>query len=201
MWLTRSKRLIGLLLLPGALFYVLYTYLVYLLAMPLNGFYLIYPSLIALTLYSLIGILSSIDSEVLRKKLMGRVWERVTGGVLTLFGVLFLVRVIFILAKAFIDKYPIEGVDVALLASDFFAAPIMFFGGVLLIRRRPFGYLAGLGLLFQACMLFIGLIAVLSLQPLIIGGEFMLVDIIVVALMGFVCFIPFALFVRGVLSI
>ena len=61
------------------------------------------------------------------------------------------------------------------------------------------GYVGGTGLLFQASMLFIGLIAVLILQPFFSDAPFLPVDVLVVFLMGLICFIPFALFVRGVI--
>lgn len=70
----------------------------------------------------------------------------------------------------------------------------------LLWRREAFGYVAGLGLLFQASMLFIVLIVILVLQPLLIDADFLLIDTIVVVVMGMICFVPFALFVRGVMS-
>jgi hypothetical protein len=46
-------------------------------------------------------------------------------------------------------------------------------------------------------MLFIGLIVVLMLRPFIAAAQFVLSDVLVVFVMGMVCFIPFALFVRG----
>jgi hypothetical protein len=49
-------------------------------------------------------------------------------------------------------------------------------------------------------MLFIGLIMFLLLQPVLTDAPFVLVDIIVVFIMGLICFIPFGLFVRGVVS-
>jgi hypothetical protein len=59
---------------------------------------------------------------------------------------------------------------------------------------------AGLGLLFQGSMLFIGLIIFLLLQPLLTSAPFSIVDVIVVLVMGLICFIPFGLFVRGVVA-
>jgi len=49
-------------------------------------------------------------------------------------------------------------------------------------------------------MLFIGLIMFLLLQPVLTDAPFVLVDIIVVFIMGLICFIPFGLFVREVAS-
>lgn len=71
---------------------------------------------------------------------------------------------------------------------------------MLLWRREPFGYVTGLGLLFQASMLFVGLIIILILRPVTIGAQFVLSDVLVVLVMGLVCFVPFALFVRGAAS-
>ena len=75
----------------------------------------------------------------------------------------------------------------------------MVVGGVLLWRRKAFGYVVALGLLFQASMLFIGLIVFLLVQPFLTAAPFALVDIVVVSILGMICFVPFALFVRGVL--
>jgi hypothetical protein len=49
-------------------------------------------------------------------------------------------------------------------------------------------------------MLFIGLIIFLLLQPFLTTAPFVLVDVVVIFIMGMICFIPFALFVRGVVS-
>ena len=66
--------------------------------------------------------------------------------------------------------------------------------------RKPLGYAAGLGLLFQACMLFIGLIAFLMLQPLMTTAEFDLASVLVVAGMSLVAIVPFVLYLRGVMK-
>jgi hypothetical protein len=73
-------------------------------------------------------------------------------------------------------------------------------GGALLWRRQALGYVAGAGLLFQASMLFIGLIVFLLLQPALTGAPFALADVVVIAIFGLVCFVPFALFTRGLVK-
>lgn len=60
--------------------------------------------------------------------------------------------------------------------------------------------MAGLGMLFQGSMLFIALITFLLLQPFLTMTPFAIADIAVISTMGLLCFIPFALFVRGVLA-
>jgi hypothetical protein len=199
-WLARRGRLVGLLLWPGALFYVFYSYLVYVLSMPLGVPYMLHLTLVALSAYTMIGLVASIEGTAVRRRLAGAVSERAGGGVLVGLGLLILVRVIVVVAAALTSRTPVAEVELALHVSDFMLAPAWIIGGVLLWRRETLGYVSGLGLLFQGSMLFIGLIAVLILQPLMIAAPFPLTDVLVVFVMGMVCFIPFALFVRGAAS-
>jgi hypothetical protein len=57
-----------------------------------------------------------------------------------------------------------------------------------------------MGLLFQASMLFIALIAFMLLQPYVSGETFTPQDILMVLVMALVCFIPFGLYLRGIIS-
>ena len=68
---------------------------------------------------------------------------------------------------------------------------------MLLWRRSPLGYVIGLGLLFQASMLFVGLIVLILLQTLTTGTHFRSADSLAVLGMGLVCFIAFGLFLRA----
>ena len=198
MWLTRRGKLIGLLFWPGALFFVLYNYIIYVFAMPLNLAFVLHLVLLMLSVYTLIGLLTSIDGKVVQQRLSGAVPERLAGGVLAGLGLLIFLLVIGAIVNALINHTPIAETELALHTADFLIAPAWIVCGVLLWQRRAFGYVAGLGLLFQASMLFIGLIIVLLLQPFMTAAPFSLVDVVVTFVMGMVCFIPFALFIRGV---
>lgn len=200
MGLARRGKLVGLLLWPGALFFVLYTYVVYLFAVPFNVAFLLHLTLVILSLYSLIGLLASLDGEAVHRRLAGAVPERAAGGILAGLGILFLVRVVGVLASALIQQTSIASTELAPHIGDALAAPALAIGGVLLWRRAPFGYVAGLGLLFQASMLFIGLIIFLLVQPLVTAVPLALIDIVVVSILSLICLVPLALFVRGVAS-
>ena len=200
MWLAWRGKLIGVLLWSGALFFVLYNYLVYVFAMPFNVAYLLHLTLVTLCVYTIIGLVASIDGKVVQQRLTGAVPERLAGGVLTGLGLLFFLRVVGVLVNALISQTPITETELALHIADFLIVPAWVIGGVLLWRCKEFGYVIGLGLLFQASMLFIGLIVFLLLQPFLTSAQFVLVDVVVIFSMGLVCFIPFALFVRGVVS-
>jgi hypothetical protein len=47
-------------------------------------------------------------------------------------------------------------------------------------------------------MLFIALIVYLILQPVLTGAKCSVIDVTVIFVMGLICFIPFVLFLRGV---
>jgi len=200
MWLAWRGKLIGLLFWLGALFFVLYNYIVYVFAMPLNVAFLLHLALVTLSVYTLIGLVASIDGKAVQQRLTGAVPERLAGGVLTGLGLLFFLRVIGVIVNALTSQTPIAETELALHTSDFLITPAWVIDGVLLWRRKEFGYVAGLGLLFQASMLFIGLIIFLLLQPFLTTAPFVLVDVVVIFTMGLICFIPFAFFVRGVVS-
>ncbi|NOR88915.1 MAG: hypothetical protein GQ524_01555 [Anaerolineales bacterium] len=200
MWLTRRGKLIGLLFWPGALFFVLYNYIVYVFAMPLSLAFLAHLALVMLSVYTLIGLLTSIDGKDVQQQLTGAVPERLAGGVLAGLGLLFFLLVIGAIVQALISQTALAETELALHVADFLITPAWVVCGVLLWQRKAFGYVAGLGLLFQASMLFIGLIIVLLLQPFLTAAPFSLVDVVVIFAMGLICFIPFALFIRGVVS-
>jgi hypothetical protein len=200
LWLTRRGKLVGLLCWPGALVFVLYTFLVYLLALPISTAFLLHLALVAFSLYTLVALLAGIDGQAIRQTLSGAVAEKAAGIILAALGLLFFLRIIALVIGALINRAPLTDMEFALNTTDFLVAPAWMIGGFLLWRRKEFGYVAGLGLLFQGSMLFIGLIIFLLLQPVLTGAPFPLVDVIVVFILGFICFVPFVLFLRGVIS-
>jgi len=197
MRLSKRGKLVGLLLLPGALFFVLYNYLTYSLAMPPSLIFIIYPFLVMLSLYALFDLLLKIDGIKLMHHLAGHISERFSGGVLVGLGLLFFLRAASILFSALTGQSAIPKTEFALNTTDFLTSPIWIICGVLLWKNKEFGYVTGLGMLFQGSMLFIGLIILMLIQPLLTAASFPLIDIVVVFLMGMVCFIPFVLFLRG----
>ena len=200
MWLARRGKLIGLLCWPGALFFVLHNFSVYLFAMPLNVAFLLHLALVGLSVYTIIDLVAVIDGKAVQQRLTGAVPERAAGGILAGLGLLFFLRVIVVLVNAIVNQTPIAEVELALHVTDFLFSPTWVIGGVLLWRRKDFGYVTGLGLLFNASMLFIGLIIFLLLQPFLTAAPFVLGDVVVIFVMGLICFIPFLLFVRGVVT-
>ena len=200
MWLTRRGSLVGLLFWPGALLYVLYNYIAYLFGMPFSTVSFVYLAIILLSAYILFDLLRSIDQQAVQERLSGAVPVKFAGWVLVLFGVFFFFRAVAMFVQPLTQQTTLPVSEVGVLIADLVLSIFWFAGGFLLLRRMPLGYVTGLGLLFSGSMLFIGLIIFLLLQPVLTGAAFQLVDVLVVLVMGMICFIPFFLFLRGTLS-
>ena len=200
LWLTWRGKLVGLLLWPGALLYILYNSIAYLFGVPFSGISLLYLALVLLSACTIFVLLRSIDRKSVQRQLTGAVPVRTAGWVLVVFGVLFFFRAIGMIAQAFTNRTTLLDTETGVLTADLVISTLWTAGGLLLLRRKPLGYASGLGLLFAVNMLFLGLILFLLLQPLFTAAPFVLVDVIVVLIMGMICFIPFVLFLRGTLS-
>ncbi len=201
LWLVRRGAWIGLLYWPGAVLYVLYNSTAYLTGMPFGLLPIFNLAIILLSAYILSTFLKGIDGEILQSELSGQVYEKIGGWVLVVFGVLFIGRAMAAIAEMIAGGSIGLVPDLGVLSADLVLSICWIFGGAALVRRRPVGYASGLGLLFAGSMLFVGLIVFLLLQPLITEAAFVLTDVIVVAVMGLVCFIPTGLYARGVLRI
>lgn len=199
-FLAMRSKLVGLLFWPGALLFVVYNYLIYVLAMPLNWIFLLYLTLVVSSVYTIIFLAKRIDATKIQQQLTGVVHERISGAILVAMGILFMLQAGGAMINAFINQIQVTGIDFAVHIADFSISPVLVIGGLLLYQRKEFGYASGLGLLFQASTLFIGLIAFMIIQPLLTQTPFLTVDILVVFIMGLICFIPLTLYIRGVIS-
>jgi len=196
MWLSWRGKLIGLLCWPGALLYILYNYLAYLFGIPIGWTTVAYLALVLLSAYSLFKLLRSIDHKSVQRQLSGTVPVKTGGWFLVIFGALFIFRAIGMIVQENI----LPAYEIGTLIADVVISVLWIACGILLLRHKAFGYVSGLGLLFVASTLFIGLILFLILQPVLTNTPFAWTDVIIVSIMGLVCFIPTWLFMRGVIS-
>lgn len=196
LWSAQRGRLVGLLLWPGALLYVAYNAIAYIFGRPFDAFAIAYGALVLLSAIIIADLVRNTDAQAVQAQLADAVPEKTTGGVLLLFGILFLFRAISLLAGG--GSLPLSEIGVSI--ADLVLSLLWIAGGVLLIRKKALGYASGLALLFAASMLFVGLIIFLLLRPLLSEIPFDAVELITVAIMGLVCFIPFGLFSRGLMA-
>jgi hypothetical protein len=115
-------------------------------------------------------------------------------------GILVVALFVGLAAGALVNGTEVHDTELAVRVADCMVAPAWIVGGILLWRHKPLGYISGAGMLFQGSLLFVGVIAIVLLQPFLTGVPVAWMDVIVLALMGLICFVPFGLFVRGVVS-
>jgi hypothetical protein len=199
-WLARNGRLVGLLCWPGALLYVFYNYTAYVFGRPFDWLTFVYLAIVLLSAYAIVDLLKNVDQKAVQAQLSDAVPHKTAGWVLVVFGVLFLFRAVGVMAQASMSQATLPISDVGVLTADVVVSLFWTAGGVLLLRRMPLGYASGLGLLFGASLLFAGLIMFFLLQPLLTDAPFALTDLIVIALMSLICFVPTWLFARGVMG-
>jgi hypothetical protein len=201
MWLARRGRLAGLLLWPGALLYVLYNYIAYVIGMPLGWISLVYLALVLLSAYVIIFLLRAIDKSSVQQQIAGFVPVKLSGWVLVLLGCLFFLRALSLIIQASKGQMILPMSGLGVLVADIILSACWIVGGVLLLLHKPLGYASGLGLLFSGSMLFIALILFLMLGPLLTEAPFAPADVMMVFSLGMISFLPFFLFLRGVISI
>jgi hypothetical protein len=198
-WLFHRGELIGLLIWPGALLYVLYNYIAYIFGIPFCLITVAYLAIVIFSSFGIFDLLKNMDHTAIKQQLADVVPVKTAGWILVLFGCAFFFRAIGEFAAASASQMSLASSDIGVLIADLVISPAWIIGGALLLRRKPLGYVSGLGLLFFASMLFIGLILFLLLNPILTDAPFVLTDVIVILIMGMVFFIPTWLYARGVL--
>lgn len=199
-WLTRRARPAGLLLWPGALCFLLYNCVAYLVALPLGWRWSAQLAAAALCLITIPALVGRVDAAATLRGFADRVPVRTTAGILAGLGALFLVRAAVILAGVVTGGQQATPAEVGTAVADLLITPTWVACGVLLWRRRPAGFAVALGVLGQASMLFVGLVAFLLLQPALTSVALVPSAVVVVAVMALPCLVPFALFLRAALT-
>jgi hypothetical protein len=201
MWLARRGKWVGLLCWPGALLYILYSYITNLVGVPFGVLFLPYLLLVTLSAYTTIRLVASIDGEAVRRRLTGVVPARTAGGILVgltgLFVVINIANIVTTLANQPASTPDLMPVWIA----DFLTVvPTCLVGGVLLWRRKALGYVAGAGLLLQYGLLFFALLPVMVFPALYNASAIDGVGIALMLVCGSICLLLLALFVRSAMS-
>jgi hypothetical protein len=191
MWLTKKKRAIGLFCWSGALLFVIYNHIAYLISV--NHFYsYIFNSLILITAAaSLLFLTRSLYSENIYNRLKEIVPRKTFGSIILVLGFLFVFRAIFLLVKHYTGMQLLTSPEVGVNFSDFIVCFLWIIAGILILNRKRLGYAFIIGLYFQSSLLFLGLIIFLLLKPLVLYTPFSAIDVGVVAIMSMICIVPF----------
>ena len=200
-WLARRGRLLGLLFWPGMLLYVLYIYVSYAIGVPFGVLFLVYVALVALSAYTTIGVVASIDGAAVRQRLAGAVPARAAGGILVVLAVLFTLMNVSEIVTALPNPTSDDLLTLPVwIADSAVLAPAWLIGGLLLWQRRALGYVAGAGLLLLGSLLFLGVIVTLVFPAFYDATPVDGASVVFILIMGLICFIPLALYVRGIVK-
>jgi hypothetical protein len=146
----------------------------------------------------LIGLVASIDGELVRQRLTGAVPARASGGILTSLALLIIVRQIAVILTALTSQTLVDTAELSSWIADFtLAIPLLLVSGILLWRRQALGYVAGAGLLLAYGVLALSLIPFFVLQARHTASPVDVAGIVAVLVMAALCFVPFAFFARG----
>jgi hypothetical protein len=178
---------------------MLYTYAIYLVGAPFGPLFLAYVALIALSAFTIVSLLASIDADAVGRRLSGVVLARTVGGLLVGVAALTLAQdASGAIATALAGGAQVEPLARRVWTVDLaLEVPILLAGGVLLWRQAPVGYAAAPGLLLQLGLTPIAFATILAIQPLVSGAPFDVGAIVGILVFAVVPFAPLALFARG----
>ena len=159
MWVTRRGSVRGLLIWIGVLFYLAYSYLYYPLSPEFNVLYLAYIAIVAMSGYGLLYLLLGIDPEAVRLRFSERTPTRLLGGFMVVMGALFAIKWVTTIVSNLSTGTTPTHVDLTVWPLDLIVAlPALFWGGVWLWRRQPWGYVVAALLLLKMALLGVTLV-------------------------------------------
>jgi hypothetical protein len=143
MWLTARGSLRGLLLWAGVLFWVAYYYFFYVVG-GFNALFLAYIAMVSASLYGLLSLLFAIEPDAFKARFDASVPARLIGGFTMAVALLFaLMWGAMVLASLADGTRPPEVNREVVIIDLTVMLPLLFFGGLRLWRRAPWGYVLG----------------------------------------------------------
>lgn len=171
LYLSRKGLLKGRLLLTGTLGYFLYTYASYAFLSMYNSFFLIYVLLMSLSFFAFTLSLMSYDIPNLPKQFKERLPVTLIGGFLIVVSIVFGMMWLGKIVPSLMDNTPPAGIEhystLVIQALDLgFVIPIGVLAGIMLLKRKPFGYLISSIIVIKEITLLTALTAMIILQIL-----------------------------------
>lgn len=143
MWLTVRSSTRGLLLWAGALLWTVYFYFFYVVG-GFNALFLAYIGIVSASLFGLLSLLFSVDPKALKARFDAHTPVRLIGGFLTSIAILFAIMWVgMILASLASGTRPEEVTREVVIIDLAMMLPLLFYGGLRLWRRAPWGYVLG----------------------------------------------------------
>jgi hypothetical protein len=186
LYLSRKELLKGKLLLAGMLGYFLYTYASYSFYAMYNPMFLVYVLLMSASFFAFILTMMSFDLENMSSYFSPKLQVKFIGGVLIFVavavGLMWLKRIATPLMNGVMPTELEHYTTLIIQALDLgFVVPTAILAGVLLIKRKPFGYLLSSVMIIKESTLLIVIIAMLIGQ-ILAGVQIGLVEIVMFSL-------------------
>lgn len=145
-WLSWRGSLRGRLLLAGTMAYFLYTYMAYAFLAAYNPFFLVYVALFTLSLFGFILVMMSFDLNSLKEHFSERLPRRYISGLMFFAGAFLLLAWLGRIVPALLQGVPPYGLEsyttLVIQVMDLgLIVPLTILSGILLLQRRPWGYL------------------------------------------------------------
>jgi hypothetical protein len=146
LWFVRRGSLRGLLIWMGTLFYVLYAHAYHVFGALFNPLFLVYLATASLSLYALLSLLVGVEPRAVAARFRAGLPTRFIGGSLVAIPLVFAILWVGIIISTLVGGEAVDPVLRLVSTLDLMMPlPAMFLGGILLWRRRPWGYvLSGL---------------------------------------------------------
>jgi hypothetical protein len=186
---------------PGALYYCLYTYAIYLIGAPFSILILLYALLVGLSAFTTLALMAVIDRAAVQERLAPTMPVRPVGGLLVIPALVTLAQdASGVISTSRAAGVPLDPPPRPVWAADLtIEVPAVLLGGILLWRRTALGCAAGAGLLLQYGLTPLALAAGMVLQAVAAGSA---VDPAAVGVLAFavMCFAPLTFFARAARS-
>jgi hypothetical protein len=169
LYLARKGLLKGRLLLTGTLGYFLYTYASYSFLSMYNSMFLVYVFLMSASFFAFSLAMMSFDIPNLPAFFSGNLPVKLLGGFLLLGPIVFGLMWIGKIVPPLINNKPPQGIEhyttLVIQALDLgFVVPVGIVAGILLIQRKPFGYLLAPVIIIKEITLLTALTAMIFMQ-------------------------------------
>ncbi len=194
--LARNNNRLGLIGWAGSLLFVLYNDIAYLFAVRQTYSLIVNAVIIALCITVLALMMTSLDSLHLVFAAPPIHRPRVYGVVLIGMGLAFMARALMNIINVVTGNAILPPPEIAVNIADAVVCPLWIISGIFLFTKTKAGYIAGFISYFHGSMLFIALMIFLVIQPILCHTEFIIVDLLVIAIMSLVFLIPCILLAR-----
>lgn len=167
--LARKGLLKGKLLLAGMLGYFLYTYASYSIYAMYNSLFLIYVALMSISFFAFTLMMMSFDIQQINRSFTSKLPVKFIGGVLIFVAVLVALmwfkRIVPSIGTGTVPEGLEHYTTLIIQALDLgFVIPAAILGGILIIKKKPFGYLLASVIIVKEAALLIVIIAMLISQ-------------------------------------